>query len=773
MRLAMRAAAGPGASARARGSARAGGSRCVLLQHRNGAVADVDAPALDDETLTTTERTRPLNPSTPKPHRPTNLASASRRWPRHHQSHGAINILTGPGRARRRAGSVVAASAAPDGGNNPPPSSLSDLIAFESEVGRSGSGSSDHPENEDDDDPTVRAQAIIGRATKVLEAARAALGTADAPPSPAAAPSSAPATFGAAAPSPPSSSPPVGSIAASGDLTRAVLHGALGRAAKSARGGGAAAPASSSSSHGDGGTSSTTSSSGMPAWASGLLARDDEDVFLNTPPPRMTFGGEEGEGEGGGSSGSSGGSSGSGGPIVTGGWPAAAASAPSSSPPSGLRLAPALGAALLQQQSQPSPAAAAVAFADDDQARPSPLFNSLALPSQATADAERARRTTELPPLQSVLELTSAFKPPERGGGGVGAAEAEAATTTTTATTTVGRDLPDGSGVLPDGTRYEKSSGVEYGANGYWRRWRTLRGVTLVPVAADGSALTTGSVAAAAANAQKAGSTQRMARVEFEETWWEASDYAGLRVMGAEKRGRDAQGGQWRERWEEKLFYASAQLDGVVERSAHKWAKAPLAPGSPSDATPDEWEERWDEHYHASGRASKSADKWGKQGANVWHERWGEDYDGAGACVKWTDKWAERLTPDGLGSEQWGDKWHEEFADGKGRKNGEVWSVAGDGARYQRWWGEEHPGGGVVRRHGHSTSGEAWDDTVQMDTYYNPIPHFGYQLAVEHSPQLRNVPLRPPEAQVGGGGGGGGGGNGDDDDPFGPGLDAL
>jgi hypothetical protein len=86
----------------------------------------------------------------------------------------------------------------------------------------------------------------------------------------------------------------------------------------------------------------------------------------------------------------------------------------------------------------------------------------------------------------------------------------------------------------------------------------------------------------------------------------------------------------------------------------------------------DEWDEKWGEHYHASGKVAKFADKWGKTGPNVWHERWGEDYDSGGdACVKWTDKWAERLLPDGA-REQWGDKWHEAFANGRGEKNGEV-----------------------------------------------------------------------------------------------------
>ena len=31
----------------------------------------------------------------------------------------------------------------------------------------------------------------------------------------------------------------------------------------------------------------------------------------------------------------------------------------------------------------------------------------------------------------------------------------------------------------------------------------------------------------------------------------------------------------------------------------------------------------------------------------------------------------------------------------------------------------------------------------QMDTYYNPIPHFGYDLALAHSPTLRAVPTLP------------------------------
>lgn len=65
-------------------------------------------------------------------------------------------------------------------------------------------------------------------------------------------------------------------------------------------------------------------------------------------------------------------------------------------------------------------------------------------------------------------------------------------------------------------------------------------------------------------------------------------------------------------------------------------------------------------------------------------------------------------------------------------------------------------------------AGEYWDNTEQMDTYYNPIPHFGYDLALAHSPQLRNVPMLPrDDLFVGGGGGDKGGGNDDLQNIFG------
>ena len=41
-----------------------------------------------------------------------------------------------------------------------------------------------------------------------------------------------------------------------------------------------------------------------------------------------------------------------------------------------------------------------------------------------------------------------------------------------------------------------------------------------------------------------------------------------------------------------------------------------------------------------------------------------------------------------------------------------------------------------------------------MDTYYNPIPHFTYDMALAHSPILRSVPMLPRDEEGGLGGGG-------------------
>lgn len=125
-------------------------------------------------------------------------------------------------------------------------------------------------------------------------------------------------------------------------------------------------------------------------------------------------------------------------------------------------------------------------------------------------------------------------------------------------------------------------------------------------------------------------------------------------------------------------------------------------------------------------------------------------------------QWAERLL-EGGGHEQWGDKWSETFGGGAGQKNGETWSAGANGERYNRWWGEDHYGDGTVRRHGNSTGGENWDQIEHMDTYYNPVPHFGFDLALSHSNELHKVPVQPKLAA----------GGGDSTDGLGSGLDDL
>eukprot|EP00798_Chlamydomonas_sp_ICE-L_P022769 gene22770-29937_t len=181
------------------------------------------------------------------------------------------------------------------------------------------------------------------------------------------------------------------------------------------------------------------------------------------------------------------------------------------------------------------------------------------------------------------------------------------------------------------------------------------------------------------------------------------------------------------------------------------------------NSTGQEWEEQWGEEYGKTGWANKWADKWAKNDINVWHEKWGENYDGQGGCRKYTDKWAERKLTDGA-LEQWGDKWEETFGDGKGTKHGEVWSDGSQG-RYQRWWNEEHYGNKDVRMWGDSTGGENWDYVQQMDAKYNPIPHFGFDLALSHSPNLLSVKVKVKSLVDGDGN--------EDEDPFGGGIDAL
>lgn len=346
----------------------------------------------------------------------------------------------------------------------------------------------------------------------------------------------------------------------------------------------------------------------------------------------------------------------------------------------------------------------------------------LEMASQEAAVASAAR-LKELPPLQSVIELTTAWRPPQRMG-------EETEEDVAAAAQASGMSLPEGTGVLADGTAYERTSGQERGTNGWWCKWHQITGTT-----ADGTT--------------------------WCEKWWEISDWTGAREMGAEKSGTAADGSEWFEKWVEAFAFDAASGQPIVERTAHKVA---------NDVTNgNQWEEKWGEEYSRGGWANKYADKWAREGRDVWHEKWGEEYDGQGGCVKYTDKWAEKLDPTGTYAvDKWGDKWEERFSEGRGSKNGEVWREGGAGS-YHRHWGEDHLGEGWVRKHGHSNTGENWDFSEQSGTYYNPIPHFDYELALKHSPQLLGVPMLPrPEAGMGD--------NAkptDEDNPFGGGIDAL
>ena len=220
---------------------------------------------------------------------------------------------------------------------------------------------------------------------------------------------------------------------------------------------------------------------------------------------------------------------------------------------------------------------------------------------------EQAAPASALPPLQSVVELTTAYKPPTPTAAPVAPSREAAAADGAAAP---GAAAPeevfavdaleeDGEGVLPDGTEYRRTSGEERGPEGFWKRWTKVEG------ASDGGA------------------------VRWTEIWWESSDWNGLKELGAEKTGCDTEGGAWREAWCEKLYVEAGNLQPTVSRTAHKWAQSRGGQGEPGG---EEWEEQWTELYHKNGVTDKSAAKWAAKGGEEWHEAWGEKYDGGGAA---------------------------------------------------------------------------------------------------------------------------------------------
>lgn len=114
------------------------------------------------------------------------------------------------------------------------------------------------------------------------------------------------------------------------------------------------------------------------------------------------------------------------------------------------------GGGLRLQAARASPMASPLALAELEPPPP-PMGAMLFSASQSDQDRARARSAV-LPPLQSIVELTSAFRPPERGAPAPAAEGAEPVM--------AGRSLADGAGALPDGSTWEKKSGVEYGQVG-------------------------------------------------------------------------------------------------------------------------------------------------------------------------------------------------------------------------------------------------------------------------------------------------------------------
>ncbi|GJP48022.1 hypothetical protein CLOM_g7263 [Closterium sp. NIES-68] len=309
-----------------------------------------------------------------------------------------------------------------------------------------------------------------------------------------------------------------------------------------------------------------------------------------------------------------------------------------------------------------------------------------------------------LPPLQSALEAQRGIKEALQAVFASDAAE----------------PAVDGATVAADGSRWWKETGTEVREGGEVCDWTVVRGVS-----ADG-------------------------KVEWEEKWWEASDEFDFKELGAEKSGRDANGGVWRETWREATWQDSKTGLMHIEKTADKWGQ---------NGQGGAWHEKWWEHYDATGRAEKWADKWSKIDmytplddghAHAWHERWGEEYDGRGAASKWCDKWAERFQGhDGYGQEQWtkwGDKWDEKFnRDKTGFRQGETWwqGAGGDDApRWNKVWSEGHDGSGWVHKKGGASSGEGWDVREWMDTWFDAFPHFGFKHCLENSRRLMEVGRR-------------------------------
>lgn len=82
-------------------------------------------------------------------------------------------------------------------------------------------------------------------------------------------------------------------------------------------------------------------------------------------------------------------------------------------------------------------------------------------------EASQSQEEAQLPPFQSVLQLTAAHLPPKQQGAQTVDGEAEVEMR---GESEAGHMLKDGKGTLADGSTWERISGEEFGDNGYWCR---------------------------------------------------------------------------------------------------------------------------------------------------------------------------------------------------------------------------------------------------------------------------------------------------------------
>ena len=102
---------------------------------------------------------------------------------------------------------------------------------------------------------------------------------------------------------------------------------------------------------------------------------------------------------------------------------------------------------------------------------------------------------------------------------------------------------------------------------------------------------------------------QRTAGVEWEETWWESSDWSGMREMGAQKVGCNA-GGRRVARGVDR----ESVPRGCHGRAVCGAARAQVGAGGSEAGV---GRRSVGEHYGAAGAVNKFAEKWGRSGPDV------------------------------------------------------------------------------------------------------------------------------------------------------------